>query len=84
MAVVASGTVTANDRLAGAGELVLFANDGDRLELAAAEDAHVIILSGEPIREPVVPYGPFVMSTLDEIRQAIVDLEAGKFGPVPD
>jgi redox-sensitive bicupin YhaK (pirin superfamily) len=84
MAVVASGKVTANGRNASAGELMLFANDGDGLEIVAAEDAHVIILSGEPIREPVVPYGPFVMNSLDEIRQAISDVEAGKFGPVPE
>jgi redox-sensitive bicupin YhaK (pirin superfamily) len=84
MAVVARGKVTANGRTASAGELVLFGNDGDRLEIAAEEDAHVIVLSGEPIREPVVPYGPFVMNSLDEIRQAILDVESGKFGPVPD
>src|SRR6185437_9772992 len=84
MAVVASGKVNANGRAARAGELVLFANDGDRLEIVAEEDAHVIVLSGEPIREPVVPYGPFVMNTIDEIRQAFLDLETGGFGPLPE
>jgi redox-sensitive bicupin YhaK (pirin superfamily) len=83
MAVVASGKVRASGRAAGAGELVLFANDGNRLEIAAEEDAHVIVLSGEPIREPIVQYGPFVMNTIDEIRQAFLDLDAGRFGPVP-
>src|SRR5262249_7568356 len=82
-AVGGSGRGSGKGRSAGAGELVLFANDGDRLELVADEAAHVIVLSGEPIREPVVPYGPFVMNTVDEIRQAILDVEAGKFGPVP-
>jgi hypothetical protein len=84
MVVVAAGTVRANGRPAGAGDLVLFGNDGDRLDIAADEDAHVIVLSGEPIREPVVPYGPFVMSSIDEIRRAFLDLEAGAFGPLPE
>jgi hypothetical protein len=84
MAVVASGKVRANGRAAGAGELVLFAGDGDRLEIAAEEDAHVIVLSGEPIREPIVQYGPFVMNTIGEIRQAFLDLQTGGFGPLPE
>jgi hypothetical protein len=86
--VVAQGRVRTGQTTAGAGELILFANDGERLELAADEaadgDTHLIVLAGEPLNEPVVPYGPFVMNTFDEIRQAIVDVEAGKFGPVPD
>jgi redox-sensitive bicupin YhaK (pirin superfamily) len=44
----------------------------------------VIVLAGEPLREPVVPYGPFVMNTVQEIQQAILDVQTGKFGPVPD
>ena len=63
---------------------MLFANDGERLELTATEDAHVILLSGEPIDEPIVQYGPFVMNTVAEIQQAIADVKRGKFGPVPD
>jgi len=83
MAVVAEGRVQAGDVTASAGELILFANDGERLELTATEASHVIILAGEPLNEPVVAYGPFVMNTFDEIRQAFVDVNAGKFGPVP-
>ena len=69
---------------AATGELVLFANDGERLTLTATEDAHVILLSGEPIDEPIVQYGPFVMNTVAEIQQAIADVNRGKFGPVPE
>ena len=71
-------------RRRGAGELVLFANDGERLELTADEATHVIVLAGEPIDEPIVQYGPFVMNTLDEIRQAIDDVQSGGFGDIPD
>ena len=83
LAVVAEGRVHAGPVSAGAGELILFADDGDRLQLSADEPSHLIVLAGEPIREPVVPYGPFVMNTIDEIRQAFTDVEAGKFGPIP-
>lgn len=83
MAVVAKGRVTADSKSAVAGELVLFANDGAMLALSASEQAHVIILAGAPLGEPVVQYGPFVMNTVREIEQAIVDVQNGKFGPVP-
>jgi redox-sensitive bicupin YhaK (pirin superfamily) len=83
LAVVASGRVRADGHTAKAGELILFANDGTHVELFAENDSHVIVLSGEPIEDPIVQYGPFVMNSVDEIRQAMFDLEAGKFGTVP-
>ena len=83
-AVVARGRVRTGQTDASAGELIVFNNDGATIDLTASEDAHVIVLSGEPIDEPIVQYGPFVMNTVDEIRQAIFDVNRGKFGPVPD
>jgi redox-sensitive bicupin YhaK (pirin superfamily) len=84
LAVVAEGRVRAGASTASAGELVLFANDAPCLELAAEQDTHMILLSGQPLDEPIVQYGPFVMSTVAEIEQAIRDVNSGKFGPVPD
>jgi redox-sensitive bicupin YhaK (pirin superfamily) len=84
MAVVADGRVTAADAAATKGELILFANDADHAELVATEPSHVIILSGQPLDEPVIAHGPFVMNTFDEIRQAFVDVQSGKFGDVPE
>jgi redox-sensitive bicupin YhaK (pirin superfamily) len=84
LAVVTKGRVSAGRFEAGAGELVLFANDGGRLELLAEEDAHVMVLAGEPIDEPMVQYGPFVMNTVAEIKQAMIDVERGKLGPIPE
>ena len=84
LAVVAKGKVTAGTASASAGELVLFANDGEHLSLTAQEDTHVIVLAGEPLDEPIVQYGPFVMNTIDEIHQAMIDVERGAFGPVPE
>ena len=84
LAVVASGSVEVGGVTASEGELVLFANDGEALSLRATEAAHVILLSGEPIDERIVQYGPFVMNSVEEIQQAIVDVNRGKFGPIPD
>ena len=84
LAVVARGRVQAGRTSAAAGELILFANDGDGLELVAEEAAHVIVLAGEPIAEPIVQYGPFVMNTFAEIEQAMRDIEGGGFGPLPE
>ncbi len=86
LAVVAKGRVASGGPAATAGELLLFRNDGDRLELTVDEaggDAHVIVLAGKPLDEPIVQYGPFVMNTLEEIERAAEDFEAGKFGPMP-
>ncbi len=84
LAVVAQGRVEAGGRAAQAGEVILFANDGTSLDLVAAEGSHVIVLAGEPIQEPIVQYGPFVMNTIQEIQQAFVDVDSGKFGRVPE
>lgn len=84
LAIVAEGAVTAGGRRVGERELVLFANDGERLELTAEGGAHLLILAGEPIDEPVVQYGPFVMNTDREIVQAMNDFNAGTFGRIPE
>jgi hypothetical protein len=59
--------------------LVEFNHDGDELEVRAASDAQVLLCHAEPLKEPVVSYGPFVMNTPEEIQQAIRDYQAGKF-----
>jgi redox-sensitive bicupin YhaK (pirin superfamily) len=61
-------------------DLAIFDRSGDRISVEAAEDATLLALSGEPIDEPVVSHGPFVMNTQEEIRQAIRDYRSGKMG----
>ncbi|MGC1274735.1 MAG: pirin family protein [Planctomycetaceae bacterium] len=79
--VVQRGTVLLNDsESATAGELVLFGHDGEGVRVASEEEARLLFLAGEPIDEPVVGQGPFVMNTREEIRQAIVDYQSGRMG----
>ena len=59
---------------------VLFNNKGTEFTIRADDDAEILILSGEPIDEPIASYGPFVMNTNDEIKQTIDDFNSGKFG----
>ena len=61
-------------------ELALFSRQGETITLSADKDASVLLMSGEPIPEPVVGYGPFVMNTHAEIGQAIEDYQSGKMG----
>jgi redox-sensitive bicupin YhaK (pirin superfamily) len=63
-------------------QMVLLERAGHAWRIEASNDATVLVLSGEPIDEPVVGYGPFVMNTEQEIRQAIGDFNAGKFGSI--
>jgi redox-sensitive bicupin YhaK (pirin superfamily) len=68
---------------AGEAELALFEREGEEIGVKAETDTSILVLDGKPLDEPVVGYGPFVMNTQQEIRQAIADYEDGTFGSVP-
>lgn len=61
-------------------EMAVFERNGEILEVVAHEDSKILFMGGEPINEPIVGYGPFVMNTQGEIRQAFLDFESGKMG----
>ncbi|MGZ8517954.1 MAG: pirin family protein [Chitinophagaceae bacterium] len=82
--LVVEGNVMINNTLVSTDHFVLFKNDGEKIEIATDEDAVVLILSGEPIDEPVAQYGPFLMNKWEELEQAIADVSAGKFGVLED
>lgn len=84
-----SGTVGPKRQDVTAGNLVVF-GAGDRMTLRAdarqdgrSTSMEVLLLGGEPIREPMVHYGPFVMNTRDELVQALEDYQAGRLGVIP-
>ncbi|MGY2225257.1 pirin family protein [Pseudomonas gingeri] len=79
--VLLHGTVRVNgEAVARPGQLVLFERDGTQLSLEANDDAVLLLLSGEPIDEPIVGHGPFVMNSEAEIHQAFSDFHSGRFG----
>ncbi len=83
--LVLGGEIVINDEAkATALDFVLFADGGGQIRIKAGREAHLLILGGEPIDEPVVQRGPFVMNTQQEIRQAMIDLQDGKFGRLDD
>ncbi|MFV0144176.1 pirin family protein [Empedobacter falsenii] len=64
--------------------LLLFTNEGEDFTIEATENSVVLILSGEPLNEPIASYGPFVMNTQEQIREAFDDYNHGKFGTLED
>ena len=79
--LIIKGNVTINNsERAPTNHFVLFKNKGKEFTLKADDEAEILVLSGEPIDEPIASYGPFVMNTNDEIKQTIDDFNSGKFG----
>lgn len=79
--LVVDGEIKVNgDQTIAENHFVLFENKGEEFSIEATNKSTVLILSGEPLNEPIVAQGPFVMNTREEIAQAIKDYNLGKFG----
>ncbi|WP_345253504.1 pirin family protein [Flaviaesturariibacter amylovorans] len=77
---VVRGTFLVNGTTLMAHQLAEFGHEGDGLHIEAPEDGLLLLGHAAPFREPIVAYGPFVMNTEEEIRQAYADWEQGRFG----
>ena len=81
--LVLSGTVEIDGRtIAREAQTVILGRDGGGITIEASGNAKLLVLTGEPINEPVVAHGPFVMNTVGEIKQAMLDFQSGKFGRI--
>jgi len=84
MLAVLHGSIVVNDQeTIQEGQLVVLGQDSSDVVLEASDGASVLVLSGEPIDEPVVGYGPFVMNSKEDIRRALADFSSGRFGRIP-
>jgi redox-sensitive bicupin YhaK (pirin superfamily) len=79
---VLHGSARINSAAVTEGQLVQLERDGTQVHIEALTDTTLVWLAGQPIAEPVVGYGPFVMNTEAEIRQAIEDFNTGRFGRI--
>lgn len=82
--VVISGEISVNGQKATANQFVLMGNDGQNFSIQASTDSIVLVMSGEPLREPIAAHGPFVMNTRQELIEAFNDFQSGKFGDLED
>jgi len=88
--LVLSGEVTVNGEREGPsrtglheGDLVIFARSGDGISVKAKSEAKLLVMDGEPIAEPIVGHGPFVMNSRAEIQQAFEEYQLGRMGEIP-
>ena len=81
-AFVIGGELTFGGRLARENDAAIFDRDGDAVAMATESGAELLLIGGVPLNEPVVRYGPFVMNTTGEIRQAMIDYQSGRFGEI--
>jgi redox-sensitive bicupin YhaK (pirin superfamily) len=84
MIAILAGQVTVDGKVVREAEIARLSSEGEGARVQTDGDSILLVMTGEPIDEPVVGYGPFVMNTEDEIRQAIDDFNSGRFARVAE
>jgi len=79
LAYVFEGTGEFSSEVIESVSMVVFNDDGDQVEVKSESGVQFMLIAGAPFKEPIVPYGPFVMNTVEEIQQAITELRNGTF-----
>jgi hypothetical protein len=74
------GSIESDGKLIQSKEMAWYENDAENIEIKVLKSSRFIVLSGEPLKEPLVTYGPFVMNTREELNTAILDYQNGKMG----
>ncbi|CAM5213044.1 quercetin 2,3-dioxygenase [Alishewanella longhuensis] len=82
MLLLLAGDLKVNNITLQQSQLAILDSEGTAVVLKAGSDTRLLLLSGEPLHEPIVGYGPFVMNTQAQIQQAISDYQNGKFGQI--
>jgi redox-sensitive bicupin YhaK (pirin superfamily) len=82
--LIIDGNARINETPVATDHFVLFRNEGEEISVEATDDTIILILSGEPINEPIAAYGPFLMNTWQEVEEAIESVNRGKFGVLED
>jgi redox-sensitive bicupin YhaK (pirin superfamily) len=81
--IVLKGAIEAGDGIvAQDAQMLMFSHQGQDIQVNVLENSIALLLSGEPIDEPIVGYGPFVMNTKEEIALAMQDFNSGSFGNI--
>ncbi|MEJ6686892.1 MAG: pirin family protein [Crocinitomicaceae bacterium] len=81
---ILDGELDINGKKASSKDMIWFENDGAFIDIKTEQKSRFIILSGEPIGEPIASYGPFVMNTQEELRQSVNDFHNGKMGALSE
>ena len=82
--VLRGGVRLAGGESVGEAELAMLERSGETFTVEALENTTLLLLNGQPLNEPVVGHGPFVMNTRAEIQQAIIDYQNGKMGQMAE
>ncbi len=82
--LIIEGMAKLNDHTVATDHFALFKTEREEIEIEATEDTIILVLSGEPIDEPIAAYGPFLMNTWKEVEEAIESVSRGKFGVLED